>query len=153
MREKIVEILLYVLSEVRRSKKSLADIDTTPLEQRGYTDAEISTAFSWLFDRMKGSGAADGNISPVSPKSFRILHVAEQFVLSAEAHGYLIQLQEFGLLSNTELEIVIERAMQSGLDRLDIPEIQTILAFVLFDPDTPESALSRLLLHGNETIH
>ena len=54
MKEKVVEILLYLMSEIRDDKR-LADIDLNDLQNRGYSQSEISAAFSWLFDTLQGS--------------------------------------------------------------------------------------------------
>ena len=44
MQEKVIEIIVYILNEMRNSKH-INEIDIKRLNSDGYTDAEINTAF------------------------------------------------------------------------------------------------------------
>ena len=149
MYERIVEILIYVLTEVRKTNKTLGEIDISPLETKGYTEAEISTAFSWLFDRLRSGADARPIFSEGKEDSFRVLHHAEQHVITPEAFGFLLQLQQLNIVTGTELEMIIERAMLSGFDRLNPSDIHDIVASVLFDTDNPRG---QMFLNSNDTI-
>lgn len=149
MQEKIVEILIHVLSEVHKSNKSLSDVDITALEKKGYTSSEISTAFSWLFDRIQ---AKKEQKEKKREHSFRILHSAEKEVISKDAFGYLLSLHELNLISDSELEAIIERAMMSGFDKLNQDEIRLIALSVIFDV-TEETNIVRMLPINNNSIH
>ena len=148
MQERIVEILIYVLNEVRRTNKPLGEIDIAPLSSKGYTEAEISTAFSWLFDRINLLAIVSREPAPAS---FRVLSPAEQFAISTEAYGYLLQLRELNMISATELEEVIERAMGSDVDRFGVMEIEGLVVSVLFDTRAA-SANVRTQLNGHDTV-
>ena len=150
MYEKIVEILIYVLNEVRKTNKPLGEIDISQLENKGYTEAEISTAFNWLFDCLRTGVAARTTIVDKNKGSFRVLHAAEQHVITPEAFGFLLQLQQLDIISDSELELIIERAMVSGFDRQDASDIHDIVASVLFDTD---STRGQFFLNSNDTIH
>jgi uncharacterized protein Smg (DUF494 family) len=150
MYEKIVEILIYVLNEVRKTNKPLGEIDISQLEKKGYTEAEISTAFSWLFDRLRTGVELRMDVQNRNRGSFRVLHTAEQQVITPDAFGFLLQLQQLNIISDSDLEIVIERAMLSGFDRLSAADIHDIVATVLFDTD---SARGHVFLDSNDTIH
>ena len=153
MQERIVEILIYVLSEVRKTNKPIGEIDVSLLEQRGYTTSEISLAFSWLLDRV----SKDVELTKVSLEqqstSFRVLHNAERFAISPEAYGYLLQLRELNIISDIELESIIERSILSGFEQLEVPAIQSIVALVLFDAERPDFNRSGMIINSNDTIH
>ncbi len=73
MQERIVEIILFLVSELK-SNKQLNDVDVSLLTESGYTQTEISTAFSWLFERMSLGQelvAKDQRHQPFSPCSAR----------------------------------------------------------------------------------
>ena len=55
MNERVVEILIYIMSEIRSNRKvsSKLDILSKNLIQQGYTESEISSAFTWLLARLK----------------------------------------------------------------------------------------------------
>lgn len=149
MYERIVEILIYVLNEVRKTNKPLGEIDISPLESKGYTEVEISTAFSWLFDRLREGTDARANFVNDGHGSFRVLHNAEQHVITPEAFGFLLQLQQLHIVTGSELEMIIERAMLSGFDRLNPSDIHDIVASVLFDSD---NSRGQTFLNSNDTI-
>lgn len=152
MKEKVVEILIYIMSEIQ-DDKGLSDIDLVELETRGYTQSEISAAFSWLHDNLflyEGGIAAR---SRPAKGSWRILHEAEKFVVSTECQGYLIQLRELGLLDDTDVENVIERAMMSGLELILLPELQGIVASVLLAKGSSDDGSNRSMLNSGDTIH
>ncbi|HTO93845.1 MAG TPA: hypothetical protein VMM80_05715, partial [Bacteroidota bacterium] len=49
MKEKVVELLIYIMSEIQ-DNKGIGDIDLSDLKTRGYTQSEISAAFSWIYE-------------------------------------------------------------------------------------------------------
>ncbi|MBI3189445.1 MAG: DUF494 family protein [Ignavibacteriales bacterium] len=153
MHEKIVEILIYVLNEVRKTNKPIGEIDFKALERKGYTQSEISTAISWLYERLKPERNVVERKVDLRAPSFRVLHPAERFVLSQEAHGYLIQLRELNILSDQELELVIERAMLSGYEQLTPPEIQSIVSSILFTSvESYDQRRGQIMLGSSDTI-
>ncbi len=155
MKERLVEILVYLMSEM--TNKSVSDINLSLLEDRGYTQSEISAAFDWLYEHVQIDG---GWLVPsVSSTSRRQLHAVERAVIATEGQGYLMQLCELGLLEITDLEMVIERAMVSAVDRVSVHEIQQIVASVLFARQGRSKARpgerrsDGFLIYNNDTIH
>lgn len=59
-RERIMEILVFLLGELR-AKKQIMEIDLGPLTNRGFSDTEISAAFTWLFERLGDTGEEDAS--------------------------------------------------------------------------------------------
>jgi len=152
MQEKIVEIIVFLINEMRQDKR-LGEIDLRQLADRGYTENEISTAFSWMFDKINmGESILNGDRTGMH-HSHRILHETERAVFTPDAHGYLIQLRELGLLDDMDLETAIDRIMMAGFGKVGISEINTIVASIMCDYDDSERIGSRLMLNSNDTIH
>jgi uncharacterized protein Smg (DUF494 family) len=152
MQEKIVEIIVFLINEMRHDKR-LGDIDLRQLADRGYTENEISTAFSWMFDKINmGESILNGDRNGAQ-HSHRILHETERAVFTPEGHGYLIQLRELGLLDDMDLEMAIDRIMMAGFVKVGISEVNTVVASIMFDYDDSERIGSRLMLNSNDTIH
>jgi len=152
IKEKIVEILIYIMSEIQENKR-LSEIDLGDLKERGYTQSEISAALGWLYDNMRVTEGSSVRGGRPSGESRRVLHEAEKFVLSTESHGYLIQLTELGLLDDTDLENVIERAMLAGYDKISLGELQEIVASVLLTKTGTTQPGNRWTPNNNDTIH
>jgi uncharacterized protein Smg (DUF494 family) len=152
MQEKIVEILIYLIGELRKNVP-VADIDLSILSQRGYSSSEISTAFNWLFEKISSGENLLTETAPASPHSHRVLHDAERTVISSDAYGYLIQLRELGLISDMDIEVVIDRIMMSGYLSVDINEMKSIAATFLAESDDSFNYGSRTMLNSNDTIN
>lgn len=151
MYERVIEIIMFLVSELKSSKQ-LSDIDVSLLSKNGYTQSEISTAFSWLFERMSvGQTVVDGSEGKNS--SYRVLHTAEQMVISTEAFGYLLQCRQLGLITNSDVEIIIERVMAAGFSNIGLPEMKSFVAGMLFDVDGQQGTGGRVSLGSNDTIH
>lgn len=152
MKEKVVEILIYLMSEMQENKQ-LNEIDLGDLRTKGYTQSEISAAFSWLYDNVQASQAGAITSGATAGGSRRVLHDAEKLALSTESQGYLIQLRELGLLDDKDFETIIERAMVTGYEKLSVGEIREIVASVLFSKGRSAAGPDSFLLDANDTIH
>jgi len=152
MRERIVEIIVYLMSELRNNTP-LNEIDLSVLTSSGYTPTEISTAFTWLFEKISVGENVLSAVSQSSPHSHRLLHDAERMVLAPDAYGYLIQLREIGLISESDIESVIDRVMLAGYSVATMAEVKSITAAVLLDNDDSYNTGSRVMLNNNDTIN
>lgn len=148
MQERIVEILLYLVSELR-SNKRLSDVDVSSLTRDGYTQSEISSAFSWLFERLS-LGKSMTDVTSGASTSHRMLNDTEKVVIESLAYGYLIQCQQLGLLNNIDIETIIERIMMAGFTTVGLPEMKSFVAGYLFDMEGSNGQVS---LGMNDTIH
>ncbi|MCX6145919.1 MAG: DUF494 family protein [Candidatus Kapabacteria bacterium] len=153
MFERIIEIIAFVIMELRQNK-NIAEIDLDKLSTLGYSKSEISTAFSWIVDRMEFS---DDIVSPsdnvTSPESFRVLHEAEKHIFTPEAWGVMVEFHSLGLLKNNQIENIIERGMLSGIKSVGASQLKSFIATMLFNLSTNNIPGSRVMLKGNETIH
>jgi uncharacterized protein Smg (DUF494 family) len=150
MQERIVEIILFLVSELK-SNKQLNDVDVSLLTENGYTQSEISTAFSWLFERMplgQELVAKDQD----TRFSHRVLHEAEKMVITPEGYGYLLQCRQLGLLSNADIETIIERIMGAGFSSAGVPEMKSFVAGMLLDGDSQSGMSGRISLNSDDTI-
>jgi Smg protein len=152
MKERVVEILVFLMTELRDDKQ-LHDIDLAPLRDRGYTTSEISAAFSWLYETMGAGEAESTSLARAARGSRRILHEVERSVLSLDAQGYIIQLAELGLLDDRDMETVIERAIGTGYAGLSVQEVKEIVAAVLSSRERPGSTGGHSMLNNEDTIH
>jgi uncharacterized protein Smg (DUF494 family) len=151
MYERIIEIIVFVMSELRLNKE-INDIDITELRSRGYTSSEISAAISWLIDQLEFSEQfiASGMMNPHT--SFRVMHEAERELFSQQALGEIIQFSSLGLLNNEHIELLIEKATMLGMPELDVSQIRSFIANNVFNVQYNNIG-SRFLLQGNDTIN
>ena len=110
------------------------------LLEQGYSRQEISTAFSWLLEKV----ASPAPLPQPDARSFRILNDIERIFISKEAYGYLLQLSTLGLITPEELEGIIEKAVMRSSPGLGVEEIKLLTAEALFEvrsADSPGEAL------------
>jgi uncharacterized protein Smg (DUF494 family) len=82
-----------------------------------------------------------------------VLHEAEKMVILPEAFGYLLQCRQLGLLSNADMETIIERIMGAGFSSVGVPEVKSFVAGMLLDSDGPAGMNGRISLNSDDTIH
>jgi len=157
MNERVVEILVYIMSELRNRRKGFDKVEalSDDLIKRGYTESEINAAFSWLFERIE-SESERVFTEPVTQlrNSFRILHDIEKVVITPKAYGYVLQLRELGLIDQADMEQIIERAMMLGLTTVDESDIKAIAASILFGSDPIQtSILGKFMIDKNSVVH
>jgi uncharacterized protein Smg (DUF494 family) len=135
-----------------QTNKGIAEVDLGSLRDKGYTQSEISTAFSWLYDHMLLNDVGKVHEGRPMEGSRRVLHDVEKQMLSTDAQGYLIQLRELGLLNDQDLELVLERVALSGFDKLSPAELQEVVASVLLARGNGPDA-SRSAFNNSDLIH
>ena len=149
MNERIIDIILYLVNQIRQDTP-IELVDVKGLADDGYTAAEIGAAFSWLVDRASfGSNDAPNE----TRTAYRVLHESERALFRPEAYGYLIQLFEIGLLSDVELETIINRAHVSGLYALSICDVKSLVGVLLAESGDLGFGGSRLMLNSHDMIH
>jgi len=106
------------------------------LSEKGYTAAEIRAAMFWLIDR-KYSLNDSFDLAEWSrlSQTFRVFNEIESRIITPPAHGYLLQLLELGLISEIEMERVLEQATTSGLAAVGVREMEAIASVVLLETD------------------
>jgi len=156
MNERVVEILVYLMSQIREKNGGIEGIDgmSKELLNQGYTENEINTAFSWLFEKIRmDQEEIFGESFNELRNGFRVLHEAEKLVIHPEAQGYLIQLKELGIISQSDMEQIIERAMMLGVSAVSAEDIKSIVVALLFSSDELEDQLlGRTILGRNNII-
>jgi len=149
MHERVVELLVYFMVKLR-SHDHFRDINVSTLTKQGYTDAEISTAFAWLFDKLDTTGGH--RRSAETQASIRMLHDVELSVIGAVGYGYILQCFQLGVLSSEDVEIVIERIMMTGIAEADMDDVKRVIATVLFETDRPANG-SYPVIGPTDSIH
>lgn len=151
MQERIIEIIALMLAELKRTN-SLNSIDTEELSRRGYTTAEISTAFSWIADKFALFPAVTITEDFSSMNSYRVLHSVENEIIPQDVWGDIIEYQSLGLISNAQIEDIINRTMISGIGKLTAQNLKRMIA-MQFTNAGNNLFLGNILLTGNETVN
>lgn len=139
MKESVLDVLMYLFEsfiesddEPEPDRNELRD----ELEQAGFGDREIERALDWL----EGLNTAEVVTSAPQSAALRIYDRMEQERLDAAARGYLLHLEQIGILLPIQRELVIDRLFALDTEEIDIEQIKWVVMMVLFSqPDQHEA--------------
>ncbi|HEX5648694.1 MAG TPA: DUF494 domain-containing protein [Steroidobacteraceae bacterium] len=147
MKEGVLDILIYLF-------ENYFDADTDDgfepdretlkleLEKAGFPGTEVERALCWLED-LAADHPARLPPSPTS-RAIRVFAALEQARLDTDCRGYLVHLEQVGILSPMQRELVIDRLMALEGDEIDIDKLKWVVLMVLFSQPGQETAFSRM---------
>ena len=144
MKETVLDVLMYLFEsfvdsedEPEPNRNELRD----ELERAGFGDREIDRALEWL----DGLNFADVVPSATShPAGIRIYDAAELERFDTLARGYLLHLEQVGILPPSQRELVIDRLLALESDEIDIEQIKWVVMMVLFSQPGNEQAYAQM---------
>ena len=165
MKESILDVLLYLFehyfAEDSAPPLPLGDDNAlrdgplvTELTEAGFSTDEIHKAFDWL-DALARQRPAPGQARATGP--VRVLHGTELDKLDVEARGFLLYLEQHGVLDAGQRELVLDRAMALDQDELDLDDLKWVVLMVLFNQPGSEAAYAwmetQMYLDEPEPVH
>lgn len=148
MGSRVLEIVVFLMSHIKDHQGRLESIDdiSSVLKSNGFTDNEISSAYSWVLDQIQAGSQLvldDGH----SNNSFRILSEQERMDFTSEATGYLLQLRHLGLVSDSQIELILEKSVFLGCPPIDLEQIKILIGAMLFrESDVPDASRQQVFL-------
>jgi Smg protein len=144
MKEDVLDVLLYVFEnyqEMGLPADSDAGTLRTELEAAGFHQQQVARACAWLEElaaRHREPGVQ------ASPSASRVFAPAELDWLSADCRGFILSLEQMGILTADLRETVIDRLMalaQHNTDEeIDLEQAQWVVLMVLFNRPGREAA-------------
>jgi Smg protein len=145
MKESILDVLLYLFEHYFTEDADLVrDHDSLrsgplfeELGQAGFSPAEINKAFEWL------DALASQRPSTTAPRAggpTRVYFGPELDKLDVECRGFLLFLEQHGILDAGQRELVLDRAMALDQDELDLDDLKWVVLMVLFNQPGSEAA-------------
>lgn len=133
MRNRILEIVVFLIDFMQGNKGNLAGSEdlSTVLEAEGYSQDEISSAYSWLLQRFDNAPEQYFSEIPIMNASTRILTPTERMQLTWEAQGFLMKLVNLSLVDHEQFEGIMERVSVFGSKSVSIDQIKLIASSVV----------------------
>ena len=135
------DVLVYLFENCQQAEVSDdRDRVARKLSAAGFEDSDISEALHWLAGvaRMPRAGTAQ---LPDARTSFRAFAPRELAKLDAECRGFLITLEQSGILTPQMREVVMERSLAASGQSLALEQLKLIVLMVLWNQQTPTSQL------------
>lgn len=142
MKESVLDVLMYLFehyldeeTEVDSDQESLR----SELVRAGFPEAEIGKAFAWL-EGLTAEHEEGGAIEVARVGSVRIYTGDEMGRLDTRCRGFLIFLEQVGVLDGLSRELVIDRVMALEDEEMDLDQLKWVVLMVLFNQPGRESA-------------
>ncbi len=146
MKESILDVLLYLFEHYfaademlpLESARTTRQVQITEeLAAAGFSSGEIGRAFSWLDALVSQRGNAEA--APVRGPT-RVFNGVELAKLDVESRGFLLSLEQRGVLDVAQRELVLDRALALDQDTLELDDLKWVVLMVLFDQPGAEAA-------------
>lgn len=142
MKETVLDVLMYLF-------ESFVDSEDEPepnrneirdeLERAGFGDRAIDRALEWL------DGLNLSDATPAAPSAgMRIYDTAEVERFDVSSRGYLLHLEQIGILPPAQREIVIDRLLALESDEIDVEQIKWVVMMILFSQPGHEQAYAQM---------
>jgi len=163
MKESILDVLLYLFEHyiAEDAAPPLGDRDSlqnsplfNELTQAGFSPAEIHKAFDWL-DALaeQRPGAAPPRIGGPT----RVYFGPELDKLDVDSRGFLLFLEQHGVLDADQRELVLDRAMALDQEEIDLDDLKWVVLMVLFNQPGSEAAYAwmetQMFIDEPEPVH
>ncbi len=151
MKEGVIDVLMYIFSSYADQENNLPEdrdgIDAD-LRAAGFDSLEIDKAFEWL------DGLVLDEDIPVinqSSQTTRVFSPEETQRLADNAQGFLLFLEQSGVLTPTLRELVINRVMAlDSVSEVDLEELKWVVMMVLFN--STEEHDENTLMHFEDIV-
>ena len=155
--ESILNILMYLFHQ-HMEKGQHVDLNNMELvdelKSAGFHTHNIGKAFRWLHSLTEMTDQQ--NMTP-SENTFRVFNEQEYQLMSDECRGFIMSLEQQGVLTPFTREIVIHQTLELINEGMDLSLLKWVTLMVLFNLPNCETALSHMeflvLSNAFDTIH
>lgn len=155
MKETVLDVLMYLLENYQAGEFSdveKQDALRDELIAAGFPEEEVRHAFAWL------DGLASQRQLPLvfgPGGALRLYTHDEQDRISTECRGFLLYLEQLGILTAVSRELVIDRLM-AITEEVDLERVKWVCLLVLINqPETEEACLQLedMLYYQGDFLH
>jgi len=145
MKENVLDVLMYLF-------ETYVDTEEEPepdqnelraeLSRAGFGDTEIERALSWLDALTDQQQCLD--YGHQTGHGTRIFNEFEHERLDSFCRGYITYLEQIGILSPPQREILVDRLLALETPDIDVEQIKWVVLMVLFSQPGQELAYARM---------
>ena len=145
MKENVLDVLMYLF-------ETYVDTEEEPepdqnelraeLSRAGFGDPEIDRALDWLDGLTNQQQSLD--YGSQTARGTRIFNEFEHERLDSACRGYITYLEQIGILSDPQREILVDRLLALETPDIDVEQIKWVVLMVLFSQPGQELAYARM---------
>lgn len=142
MKESVFDVLMYLFDNYFEEYYEISpDQDSLKFELKraGFGDGQVNKAFDWLegLALQKDLIQAD-NLN--ENKTLRIFNNMEMEKLDTGCRGFILFLEQIGVLDAFDREVVIDRLMALEAEEIDLQQLKWVVLMVLLNQPDKEIA-------------
>jgi len=140
MKENVLDLLMYLFENyIYEEPESTPDREslTDSLEEAGFSSAEIDRAFAWLDGLAEQRKLPD--LGHHSDNPVRVFSAEETRRLDVDARGFILYLENAGVLDAARREQVLDRLSALDSADIDIEDVKWVVLMVLFNQPGQEA--------------
>ncbi|HVV67594.1 MAG TPA: DUF494 family protein [Gammaproteobacteria bacterium] len=146
----VLQVLMYFFDKIEN------DLPTTPddhhllseLKELGIPLERVHQVLAWMNDLIEPNGQIEEYPLQRSPIGTRVFSTVECVHLNRKCRGFLLTLEQIGVLSATTRELVMDQLLQINPENINIAKIKwVVLGILCKQPDkTAAACMERYLL-------
>jgi Smg protein len=142
MKQDVLDVLMYLFENYLDEDIQIHDNQDTikvELSEAGFSNSEITKALGWL-EELADLRDHPVRLSTITAQSSRIFTENELDKLDTACRGFLLFLEQVGVLDHISRELVIERVMALEMNDIDLDTLKWVILMVLFNQPGSEAA-------------
>ncbi len=148
----IVDLLADIFENMDKTSSLDKAMDEIKINKR-YNKNILATAFSWIYEKKIRDMGEEAEHEELITKGKRIFSEEEKSLVEVNNFNYLIHLNNIGLLTNLDLEVIIEELKLFPRELINTESINVIIISLFLEVNTLTLPGSRLLLYSSDTIN
>ena len=141
MKESVLDVLIYLFDHYVEDGAEVGpgqlDIKSE-LVRAGFADVQVDKAIDWL----EGLSAQKDGIDAQQSGSMRLFSAVENEKLGLECKGFLLLLEQSGVLDAEDRELVLDRVIALETDVVELQQLKWVVLMVLFNRPGKEAAFA-----------
>jgi uncharacterized protein Smg (DUF494 family) len=148
----IVNLLTDIFENLDHTSSLDKAINEISTRER-YDRNVLATAFSWIYEKTIRDIDEVTIHSELVTSSKRIFSEEEKTLFGTDNFNYLLHLNNIGLLTTIDLELIIEELKLFPQELINTESINVIIISLFLEVNTLTLPGSRLLLYSSDTIN
>lgn len=147
MKESVFDILIFLFEnyinddaeevEFQQDRDTLKD----ELVEAGFQRSAIGKAFDWL-EALAELQDQPSDWNPDAGRAIRVYSQQECEKLDVDSRGFILFLEQMGVLDPAAREMVVDRVMALEEERVDLDQLKWVILMVLFNQPGREAAFA-----------
>jgi len=145
MNETVLDVLMYLFENFADTEYEHAPdqlVLREELLQAGFGELEVDRALDWLEELAAGETEPFAN--KPAQRSVRMFNARELARLDTECRGYIVYLEQVGILNPVQRELILDRLMALDSLDIDVEQVKWVILMVLFSQPGQEVAFARM---------